>query len=91
MNDQDPYSWIPAAVFFIIGWLITWGSWISGKVLTSVSREEFEKHRLARDAQFTVLVAEVAKRDDIAALRAEVADLRNLLIRDLREKHVRPE
>lgn len=85
MNEPTTH-WVEVVVVFVVGWLMTWGTWVSRKALDALPKEDFEKHRDARNLEMTALVAKIATKEDISELRKEIADMRNLLIKDLRER-----
>lgn len=77
-------SWLEATILLVVGWLMTWGAWVSRRAMDAVSKLEFEKHREARNVEMRDLIAKVSTKEDMRELREEITDLRNLLIKDLR-------
>jgi hypothetical protein len=83
MSDAAADSWIQWAIGLITTFLVTWGSWVTIRIMGFVHRDEYNSAKEKRDEQLTLLMASVAKHDDIKELRAEIAKVRDLIIADL--------
>jgi hypothetical protein len=86
MNEPEP-TWLPTAIIGIIAWLLSWGTWVTNKVMGGVSRREFETHREKRDGQMLLLIEQTATKDDIHELRNEIGGIRDLVIRGLQNQN----
>lgn len=81
--DDQTTSWVQWAVGLITMWLMTWGAWVTGRIMVAVPHHDFQKAKEKRDEEIREIITNLATKEDVNDLRRQIDNVRNLLISDL--------